>query len=227
MAVSAIAERLAAVRERVASACRTAGRSPESVRLVAVSKFHPESALREAYAAGQRDFGESYAQELSEKARSLADLSALRFHFVGGLQRNKLKLLVPLGGTLHTLASSAAARTLEQLSLRHGVTTDVMIQVNVSGEPQKSGVTASEVENLVAEVRALSRVRLRGFMAIPRASDTKGARAGYGLLRRLAQEHALPELSMGMSGDLELAIAEGSTCVRVGQAIFGPRPVRA
>jgi PLP dependent protein len=224
--MSAIAERLTAVRARIARACTEAGRDPGSVRLVAVSKFHSVEALREAHAAGQRDFGENYAQELADKARALGDLPDLRLRFIGALQRNKVRLLVETGCAIETLASAATARALSERAVAQSRQLEVMLQVNVSAEPQKSGVSLAELPALIAAVRALPALTLSGLMAIPRADDPAAAAAAYRTLAAQARAHDLPALSMGMSDDLELAIAAGATSVRVGTAIFGPRPAR-
>jgi pyridoxal phosphate enzyme (YggS family) len=197
------------------------------VALVAVSKFHGAVAIREAYAAGQRVFGENYAQELAEKRAALADLPDLSFHFIGGLQRNKVKLLVPAAEVVETLASAEAARALSKRATELGVEVTALVQVNVSREPQKSGVLPEQLGALLDAARALPALRVTGLMAIPEADHAERARASYAALRTLAEAHGLRELSMGMSDDLELAIAEGATIVRVGTAIFGPRPARA
>lgn len=223
--MSTLAARLSAVRQRIERACSVAGRDPESVRLVAVSKFHSVEMIRAAYALGQREFGENYAQELATKADQLGDLPDLRFHFIGGLQRNKIKLLAPLGCVIETLASVKTAQALHQHANELGRVLEVMIQVNVSDEPQKSGAAPGELSLLVAEVRALSGLRLTGLMAIPEAGAPDAARQSYRRLRAQAASEGLSELSMGMSDDLEIAIEEGATRVRVGTAIFGPRPL--
>jgi PLP dependent protein len=222
--VSTLAERFAVVRARIARACEQAGRDPAGVKLLAVSKFQPLPLLREAYALGQREFGENYAQELADKAHALADLVELRFRFIGGLQRNKVKLLAPLGCAVETLASESSARALCERLPEDAPALEVMIQVNSSGEAQKSGVVPAELPALLGALRALPRLWVSGFMTIPRASDPAAARLSYRLLRELAEAHGLSELSMGMSEDLELAIAEGATRVRIGTALFGPRP---
>jgi pyridoxal phosphate enzyme (YggS family) len=219
-----VAERLAEVRERMRKAAEGAGRDPATVRLVAVSKTHPVEAIREAYAAGQRDFGENYAQELASKAEALKDLPDLRFRFIGGLQKNKAKLLVPTRCAIETVSSLDAAKAVHQRAAALGLNVEVMLQVNVVGEAQKSGVAPNEVPTLVEGVRALSHLTLSGLMVIPPFDDEQAARTCYRTLRELAAKHGLTELSMGMSDDFELAIAEGSTSVRVGTAIFGPRP---
>jgi pyridoxal phosphate enzyme (YggS family) len=222
--VSTLAERLAAVQQRIDDACQLAGRAPSTVKLLAVSKFHSLDTIREAYALGQREFGENYAQELADKAAQLRDLPELRFRFIGGLQRNKVKLLAPLGCAVETLANSATARALSERAAALGTHCEVMLQVNVAGEAQKSGIAPAQLPELVAQVRALPQLQLTGLMTIPPADDLDAARACYRALRELAERHGLPELSMGMSDDLEIAIAEGATRVRVGTAIFGPRP---
>jgi pyridoxal phosphate enzyme (YggS family) len=222
--MSTIAERLDVVRRRIADACRSAGRDPRAVRLVAVSKFHAASAIREAYAAGQRDFGENYAQELAEKHAALQDLPDLRFRFIGALQRNKVKMLLPQAQVIETLASLEAARTISGRAAALGIDAHVLVQVNVSAEVQKSGVAPAALPGLLQAMAGLAHLSLDGLMAIPAAADPAAARASYAELRRLRDAAGLRELSMGMSDDLEIAIAEGATSVRVGTAIFGPRP---
>jgi hypothetical protein len=224
VAVSDLAQRFAAVRTRIARACAAAGRDPASVKLLAVSKFQPLAALREAYALGQREFGENYAQELADKASALSDLPELRFRFIGGLQRNKAKLLAPLGCAVETVASASSASALHERLPPAAPPLEVMLQVNTSGEAQKSGIAPTELPALLVALQGLPRLRVSGLMTIPKADDPAAARSAYRALRELAQVHALPELSMGMSDDLEIAIAEGATRVRVGTALFGPRP---
>lgn len=219
-----LSQRFAAVRTRIAQACESARRDPASVRLLAVSKFHPPEALREAYALGQREFGENYAQELADKARALSDLTELRFRFIGGFQRNKAKLLAPLGCAVETVASESSASALHERLPEGAPALEVMLQVNTSGEAQKSGITPRELPGLLRAVGLLPRLKVSGLMTIPKADDPAAARSAYRALRALAEAHALPELSMGMSEDLEIAIAEGATRVRVGTALFGPRP---
>jgi pyridoxal phosphate enzyme (YggS family) len=222
--VSGVTARLLEVRQRIAEACRACGRDPASVRLVAVSKRQNVEAIREAYAAGQRDFGENYAQELVTKAQALAELGDLRWHFIGGLQSNKAKLLAPWCQVVETLASEGAARALHERAVAQARIIEVMLQVNVAAEQQKSGVPVDQVADLAAVVRTLPGLALSGLMTIPPNDDPESARACYLTLQQLAQAQGLAELSMGMSDDLELAVAEGSTNVRVGTAIFGPRP---
>jgi pyridoxal phosphate enzyme (YggS family) len=216
---------LLGVRARIARACESAGRAPDAVRLLAVSKYQSLEAMRVAYALGQREFGENYPQELARKAAALADLPLLRWHLIGHLQRNKVKDMVRIGCTVHTLDSLRLCESLGARASEAGKSIDVLLQVNVSAEPQKAGVAESDVLQLAAAVRAVPSLNLRGLMTIPRADAPDDVtRSDFRRLRALAQQLELRELSMGMSDDLELAIAEGATLVRVGTAIFGPRP---
>jgi pyridoxal phosphate enzyme (YggS family) len=224
-----IAEDLAAVRSRVDRAAVAVGRAPSSVTLVAVSKLKPASAIREAYAAGQRDFGENYAQELSEKATELADLPDIRWHFIGHLQSNKARVVAPIAHLVHTIDKASLAR---ELSKRFGAIAHerelraVLVEVNVGGEAQKHGATPAELGALLDAVAAVPFLRLRGLMTMP-PHDLEEARRAFEGLVALRDQHGgaarLPELSMGMSDDLEVAVACGSTIVRVGTAIFGAR----
>lgn len=227
-----VGKRLARVRERVADAERAAGREPGSVDLLAVSKRHPATAIREAYAWGQRKFGENYAQELAAKAAELADLSGLRLHMIGKVQRNKVKLLAPVTACVHTVDSVRLAEALARQAEAIGrPPLPVLIEVNVGDEGQKSGCSPAEIAGLVDAVAELGSIELRGLMTIPpRTADPAESRRYFDVLAELRQQHGgerlLPELSMGMSDDLEYAIGAGSTMVRVGTAIFGARPPR-
>ena len=218
---------LLAVRARIVAACERVGRAPESVRLVAVSKGQPGHAIRVAYSQGQRDFGENYVQELKLKAAELADLRELRWRFVGRLQSNKTKDVAALGCSVDALDSIALAESLSRRALALGQALEVLLQVNVDREPQKAGALPDHVPELAAAVRALPALSLRGLMVIPRASDDpEASRPAFAALRALAEQCDLAELSMGMSHDLEVAIEEGATMVRVGTAVFGPRGLR-
>ena len=226
MSGSSIAERLSSVRERIARAEARAGRAAGSVTLVAVSKTKPADAIREAYAAGQRVFGENYVQELIEKRRALADLSDLELHFIGHLQTNKAKDVVRARATVETLDSPRLASELAKRAANEGVRVPVLLQVNVAREAQKSGCDPDALEALVGHVRALSALELRGLMTIPpHDDDLERLRPHFAALRALRDRHldANATLSMGMSADLEVAIEEGATHVRVGTAIFGER----
>lgn len=225
-----LAARLAAVRKRIEQATLACNREPNSVTLIAVSKGHPPESIAEAYHAGQRDFGESYVQELQRKAHSLEHLSEIRIHLIGHLQRNKAKLAVQYAHVVHTLDTPQLANELARRHSAHNqARLPVLVEVNVGGEAQKHGVTPAELGELIAVVQGLPELDLRGLMTIPPHSDDPAqTRPHFEALRALQQAHggarALPELSMGMSDDLEVAIAAGATLVRVGTAIFGPRP---
>ncbi|WP_338867301.1 YggS family pyridoxal phosphate-dependent enzyme [Myxococcus stipitatus] len=220
---SRIVERLASVQARVAQACARAGRPVESVTLVAVSKLKPAALIREAYAAGQRDFGENYAQELRDKAAELADLEGLRWHAIGPLQTNKVKYVAKVAHAFHALERLEVARELSKR--REGATPlPCYVEVNVGGESTKSGLEPSALPEFVAQVRALPGLQLVGLMSLPPPTDdTARARGYFQALRELARHHGLPQLSMGTTHDFELAIEAGATHVRVGTAIFGER----
>jgi PLP dependent protein len=230
--IGEIAGRLERIRAAVRAAAEAGGRAASDVRLIAVSKMQPVEKIRAAYAAGQRDFGENYAQELLSKQVALADLSELRWHMIGHVQSNKLSKLVPVVSALHTVDSTKLAAELGKRALpvpaARSLTSDgrllVFIEVNVSREAQKSGCAPEALGELIAAVRAEPRLSLAGLMAVP-APDAKEQFAELAALR---EEHggraALPELSLGMSGDFESAIRDyGSTAVRIGTALFGGR----
>lgn len=216
---------LQAVRERIAQAAAAAGRAPGSVTLVAVSKTQAAPMLAEARDAGQRAFGENYVQEAVEKMDSLRDPS-IEWHLVGPLQSNKTRVVAARFDWVHSVETEKVARRLSEARLEAQAPLNVLIQVNVSGEASKSGVAPGALPALAAAVAALPRLRLRGLMTVPEpTADVVLQRARFGQLRELLG--ALPAgadtLSMGMSDDLEAAIAEGATLVRVGTAIFGMR----
>lgn len=216
------------VRERIERACAGAGRDPSEVKLIAVSKAHPEEAVRAAYAAGLRVFGENYAQELAQKAAALSDLSDIEWRFIGHLQRNKIKLIERARATVDTVDSIRLAEAISARAAGKGAVVELLLQVNVGGEAQKSGCAPKDVADLVRAVRALPNVELRGLMTVaPHFDDPEDTRPVFAALRELAQAHALPELSMGMTHDLEAAVQEGATMVRIGTALFGPRPTAA
>jgi len=198
------------------------------VKLVAVSKTKPPDAIREAYAAGQRAFGESYAQELAAKALELADLTDIEWHFIGHLQTNKAKLAARDASVVHTVDSAALARELGKRAAKERTAPlPVLIEVNVGGEPQKAGATPGEIDEVMVALRAQPLLALCGLMTVPPAGSLDDARRVFGTLATLRSLHggvaALPELSMGMSDDLEVAVECGATYVRVGSAIFGAR----
>jgi pyridoxal phosphate enzyme (YggS family) len=223
-----VAARLEEVRRRIARAAEAAGRDATQVKLVAVSKTKAPEAIREAYSAGQRAFGENYAQELVAKAEALTDLPDLEWHFIGHLQTNKAKVAARYAGVVHTVDSAALARELGRRAAKERATPLwVLIEVNVGGEVQKAGATPGEIEEVMAAIRAQPALALRGLMTVPPAGTVAGARRVFDTLTTLRNLHggvsALPDLSMGMSDDLEAAVECGATLVRVGTAIFGAR----
>ena len=219
--MATIAENLQAVRARIGRAARAAGRDANTVTLLAVSKTHSVARIDEARKAGQVAFGENYVQEALEK---MAALPALEWHLIGPLQSNKTRLAAEHFQWVQTVEREKIARRLAEQRPAELAPLNVLIQVNASGEATKSGVAITEVAPLAKAITALPRLRLRGLMAIPEpgapASRYREVRQAYESMRR---EFEVDTLSMGMSDDLELAIAEGATLVRVGTAIFGER----
>ena len=226
--MTAVAAHLGEIRERIADAARAAGRAPEEIKLVAVSKEVDASAVAEAAAAGQRDFGENRAQELVTKVEALdrqqleagqpeLDQPELQWHFIGRLQRNKVKAVAPLVALWHSVDRAEIGIEIA----RHAPGAHVLVQVNVSGEEQKGGCRTAELPALAGVLTDLGLV-VDGLMTVPPLIGDP--RLYFAALRDLATHLGLATLSMGMSGDFEAAIAEGSTLVRVGRAVFGPRP---
>ena len=212
------------VRERIERACERAGRDPSSVKLIAVSKGHAEGVIRAAYDAGMRVFGENYAQDLAAKATALSDLPDITWRFIGHLQRNKIKLIERARATVDTVDSLRLAEALSVRAVAQATDVEVLLQVNVGDEVQKSGCAVEEAPQLIEAVRALPRVMLRGLMTVaPHLGDVEATRPFFAVLRGLSEAHGLPELSMGMTHDLEAAVEEGATMLRIGTAIFGPR----
>jgi pyridoxal phosphate enzyme (YggS family) len=220
MAIEGLVERLAEVRARIARAAGRARRDPGLIRLLAVTKIFPAEAIQEAYALGLREFGENYVQEFEGKAPVVRDLAGARFHLIGHLQSNKAARAAELFQMVETVDSAKLARRLNEAT--RGL--DVMLEVKLSQEESKHGVDPAGVPALIDAVRACPNLRLRGLMTMPPWSeDPEAPRGCFRTLRELAGAHGLSELSMGMSNDLETAIEEGSTCVRVGTALFGKR----
>lgn len=215
---------------RIAAAAARAGRQRSEILLVAVTKKFPASIIREAYALGLRDFGENYVQEFEAKRVELADCPGARYHFIGHLQSNKTKKAAEIFDVIHTVDSAKIARRLDAEFGASGVTSDthpgieVLIEVKLSTEPAKAGAAPGEVPGLVEAIRGCTHLRVLGLMTMPPWSeDAEKSRPYFARLRELARENGLPHLSMGMSHDLEVAIQEGATMVRVGTALFGPR----
>lgn len=228
--MSVIAANLQAVHRGVAAAAQQAGRVPEDVALLAVSKTVAPGIVREAFAAGQRAFGENYVQEGVEKIAALADLrSQIAWHFIGPLQSNKTRLVAEHFDWVHAIDRLKIAQRLSEQRPAGMAPLQVCIQVNISNEASKSGVAPEDVPELARAVAAMPGLRLRGLMAIPEpASDPAAQRRPFAAMRALSQSLRaaglpLDTLSMGMSGDMDAAIAEGATIVRIGTAIFGAR----
>ncbi|WP_404471847.1 YggS family pyridoxal phosphate-dependent enzyme [Vreelandella venusta] len=227
----ALPETLAAARERLQKALENANRPLDSATLLAVSKTKPATLIRQAWQLGQREFGENYLQEALEKQAELADLGDIVWHFIGPLQSNKTRSVAENFAWMHSVERVKIAKRLSEQRPEHLAPLNICLQVNISREASKSGVMPEEVVALAREVAALPRLKLRGLMAIPAPADSPSAqRAPFAELRQLLIElqTALPEapldtLSMGMSDDLEAAIFEGATLVRLGTAIFGAR----
>ncbi len=213
-------ERLAAVRERIGRAAERARRDPAEITLLAVTKLFPATAIREAYELGLREFGENYVREFEGKAPEVADLADARFHLIGHLQSNKSKKAAELFQVIQTVDSPKLARRLNDA----GRALDIMLEVKLSEEEAKSGADPASLVELIEAVRGCGNLRLLGLMTMPPWTENpEASRPYFRRLRELAERHGLRQLSMGMSHDLEAAIEEGATCVRVGTALFGER----
>jgi len=213
-------DRLHDVRERIARVCARSRREVSSVTLIAVTKIFPAAIIREAYDAGLREFGENYVQEFESKAPEVLDLTGARFHLIGHLQSNKARKAAELFSVIQTIDSPKLARRLDEA----GRPLDVMLEVKLSGEDAKSGAGPAELPALIDAVRSTKNLRLLGLMTMPPWSDdAEPSRPYFRRLRELAVQFDLPNLSMGMSHDFEVAIEEGATHIRVGTALFGKR----
>lgn len=232
--MATIKENIQEVHRRLVNACTKAGREPASARLLVVSKTFEAAAVREAHAAGERAFGENYVQEALDKIAALADLrDGIEWHLIGPLQSNKTRVVAEAFDWVHTVDRLKIAQRLSEQRPEGLAPLQVCLQVNISGEASKSGVAPADVPALATQIAALPRLRLRGLMAIPEpAQDLEAQRLPHRQLAQLLQGLrdqglALDTLSMGMSADLEAAVLEGATLVRVGSAIFGSRPAKA
>jgi len=232
--VTDIAERLAEVRTRIVRACERAGREADNVTLVAVSKKHLAAAIDAAYRVGVTAIGESYAQELVDKFATAAHSKDIDWHFIGHLQRNKVKLVVGRAHLIHAVDSDRLATEIGLRATSAGVTQRVLVAVNVAGEQSKSGVAEGQAGALLDHIANVPGIECVGFMTMPPLSaQAEASRPFFRRLRQLRDKFAqcevgksapLLELSMGTTGDFEVAIEEGATLVRVGTAVFGPRP---
>lgn len=215
-------ERIEKVEERIQAAARRSGRAREEITLVAVTKKFPAEVIRSAYDLGLRVFGENYVQEFQAKHSALAGLAGAQFHLIGHLQSNKARMAADLFQVIETLDSAKLGRRLDQMLAQR---MDVMIEVKLSEEESKAGAAPEELPALIEAIHSCSNLRLIGLMTMPPwNADPEAARPYFKRLSELARTHGLEKLSMGMSHDLETAIEEGATHVRVGQALFGPRP---
>lgn len=225
-----IAENIREIKQRIAHAALESGRDPVTVQLVAVSKTKPAAAIAEAFNCGQLIFGENYVQELVAKVAELP--SEISWHFIGHLQSNKVRQIAGLVDMIHSVDRLSLAREIDRQWGLLGKSCEILIQVNIASEATKSGTSSEELLDLVREVAALPNVRIKGLMTMPPFfDDPDAARPYFAALRVLAREVEkeeiagveMRELSMGMSGDFEVAIGEGATLVRVGSALFGER----
>ncbi len=228
--MSEIAANIAHIQERIAAACRRVGRNPNHVRLIAVSKVKPAEQITAAYASGQLLFGESYVQEFRDKAPLVC--APVEWHFIGSLQSNKVKYLRGQVAMIHSVDRLTLAQEINRQWQKIEQPIVVLLQVNIGEEPQKSGCLPAELETLTRAVAELPQLQIRGLMCLPPECDNvEAVRPYFRTMRQLAEQIeqlALPgvkmqELSMGMSGDFEVAVEEGATLVRVGTAIFGKR----
>ena len=227
-----VAENLKTIRERVDAACERAGRRPEEVALIAVSKTKPLSMLQEAYEAGARDFGENKVQEILEKYPEMPEDA--RFHMIGHLQTNKVKQVVGKAVLIHSVDSLHLAEKIEQEAAKRDLTADILLEVNVAREESKFGLMLEEVIPLLEEVKNLPHVRVRGLMTItPNVENPEENRKHFKKLYQLyvdiksknIDNGTMSVLSMGMTGDFEVAVEEGATMIRVGTGIFGSRQI--
>ncbi len=211
--------------ERISHAVEKSGRQRADITLVAVSKKFSASALRSAYEAGLRYFGENYVQEFALKRPELEDLAGAGYHLIGHLQSNKARLAVSLFQTIHTVDSAKLLQKLDAAAVEAGKPLDALIEVKLSGEETKAGAPETDIPAILEAAALCAKVRVTGLMTMPPwSTDGEGARPYFQRLAVLARQYRLSQLSMGMSNDFEVAIEEGATLIRVGTALFGPRP---
>lgn len=227
-----ISERYQEVRQKVLAACRQAGRAPEEVKLIAVTKYVDTERMREAFLSGARCMGENHAQEVREKLNFYKN-NAIELHFIGQLQTNKIKYIIGTAEFVHSVDREHLLTALAAAAERAGIVQKILLQVNIGREPQKGGILPEALEALAEKALSMNSVSLRGLMCVPPENEPEKAVKYFAELYELREhlkaqfpEAALSELSMGMSRDYETAIGQGATMVRVGSAIFGPRGMK-
>jgi len=219
-----IEQNLSLVEDRLDRALRRAGRRREEITLLAVTKVFPASVIEEAYSLGLREFGENYVQEFETKHPVVSHLSGARFHLIGHLQSNKARRAAELFHVIQTVDTPKLARRLDEAAREGAATIDVMVEVKLSEESSKAGTDPSALPPLIDAIQSCPNLRLTGLMTMPPWSDDpEQARPYFRRLRQIGEQHGIARLSMGMSHDFEAAIEEGSTCIRVGTALFGRR----
>lgn len=222
---STFEDRLGAVEARIQHAVERSGRDRSEITLVAVSKKFSAERIREAYQAGLREFGENYVQEFADKQSDLSDLHKARFHLIGHLQSNKVRVACDLFDVIETADSAKLLQRLDAAAAERGTKLEVLLEVKLSEEQSKAGADPEQLPKLLSAASACPHLQLTGLMTMPPWSDDpERSRPYFQSLAKLAREYGLAKLSMGMSADLEVAIEEGATIVRVGTALFGPRP---
>jgi PLP dependent protein len=222
---SSFQSRLQAVEARIQRAIERSGRSRSEITLVAVTKKFSAQAIRDAYEAGLRDFGENYVQEFAEKQGELQGLASARFHLIGHLQSNKVRLACDLFHIIETADSAKLLERLNAVATERNARIEVLLEIKLSPEQSKTGARPEDIGALLNAAAKCSQIELSGLMTMPPWSEEpEHSRPYFQQLAQLARRHGLPKLSMGMSGDLEVAIEEGATIIRVGTALFGPRP---
>ena len=224
-----VAEQYLEVRERVENACLKAGRAPEEVKLIAVTKYVDTDRMREAFLSGARCMGENHAQEVREKLTFYKN-NAIELHFIGQLQTNKIKYIIGNAEYVHSVDREHLLTALASAAEKAGIVQKILLQVNIGREPQKGGILPEALDALTEQALRLGSLELRGLMCVPPEQEPENARRYFAALRKLRDdlqsrhpEAKLSELSMGMSRDYAEAVSEGATMVRVGSAIFGPR----
>ena len=228
--MSSVTENLQSIEQRIRAACQRAGRDRSEVTLISVTKTKPVSMLEEAYAAGERNFGENKVQEILAKAPELPQ--DITWHMIGHLQTNKVRQVITRAGMIHSIDSEKLAETVSREAVKAGICMPVLIEVNAAGEESKFGVSPEETEELIRRIAPLPGIRVRGLMTIaPYTEDPETNRPYFAALKRLCLDISqksidnvdMYELSMGMTGDFEVAIEEGATFIRIGSGIFGER----